>query len=79
MNEEYKSYRHIPEDTEGETGSSLSVNTFLGVVHVITGSPHNAISSSITLTVNDAEWLAEQLEHAVDTITHNALESEATE
>lgn len=79
MNEEYSNRRNIPDDNEGQTGSRLSVSTFSGTVRVIISSPHNAIASCITLTVNNAAWLAEQLEHAADTIVHNALESEETE
>ena len=79
MSEEYSDYRYIPDDIGSKTSSGLSVDTFRETVSVNVDSPHDTISSSITLTVNDAKWLRKQLKRAVDTITLNALESEATE
>lgn len=79
MNEEYSDYRYIPDDRDMSSSSSLSVFTVGDKVKILAGSTNRIIGIDVELTVDDASWLAEQLEHAADTIKSSALESEATE
>jgi len=75
--EEYSDYRYTPPNQPG--ASSIAIGTFDKYVKIIINTPYNMLETNLMLSVDDAEWLSDKLQHSVDTIKNSALEGEATE
>ena len=75
--EEYSDYRYTPANQPG--ASSIAISTFDKYIKIIINTPYNMLETNLMLSVDDARWLSDQLQHSVEAIIHSTLESEATE
>ena len=74
--EEYSDYRYIP--PKQPEASSIAIGTLDKYIKIIINTPYNMLETNLMLSVDDAIWLSDQLQHSVE-IIHSTLESEATE
>lgn len=75
--EEYSDYRYTPPNQP--EASSIAISTLDKYIKIIINTPYNMLETNLMLSVDDARWLSDQLQHSVDSIIHSTLESEATE
>ena len=75
--EGYSDYRYTP---SGQPGASvIAIGTFDKYVKIIINTPYNMLETNLMLSVDDARWLSDQLQHSINSIIHSTLEIEATE
>lgn len=70
--EEYSNYRCTPPRQPG--ASIIAVGTFDKYIKIIINTPYNMLETNLMLSVDDAIWLSDQLQHNVE-IIHSTLES----
>lgn len=75
--EEYSDYRYTPLRQPG--ASSIAICTFDKYIKIIINTPYNMLETNLMLSVDDAIWLSDKLQHSINSIIHSTLESEATE
>ena len=56
--------------------SRIAISTFGKYVKIIINTPYNMLETNLMLSVDDARWLSDQLQHSVEAIIHSTLESE---
>ena len=71
--EGYSDYRSSPPNQPG--ASIIAVGTFDKYIKIIINTPYNMLETNLMLSVDDARWLSDQLQHSVDSIIHSTLES----
>lgn len=72
----YSDYRYTPPNQPG--ASSIAVGTLDKYIKIIINTPYNMLETNLMLSVDDAIWLSDQLQHSLE-IIHSTLESEAAE
>ena len=56
----------------------IAICTFDKYIKIIINTPYNMLETNLMLSVDDAIWLSDQLQHNVQ-IIHSTLESDAAE
>ena len=74
--EEYSDYLYTPPNQP--EASSIAICTFDKYIKIIINTPYNMLETNLMLSVDDAIWLSDQLQHNVQ-IIHSTLEIEAAE
>lgn len=66
--EGYSDYRYIPPKQPG--ASSIAIGTFDKYIKIIINTPYNMLETNLMLSVDDARWLSDQLQHSINSIIH---------
>ena len=71
--EGYSDYRYTPPSQPG--ASSIAICTFDKYIKIIINTPYNMLETNLMLSVDDARWLSDKLQHSINSIIQSPIES----